>query len=168
MILRLSRPMQLHILVGTVHGHATEVAQALAFLASDQGFDAQVQPMDGLTIEVFATDVLFLLCCSTTGSGDVPDNAQTLYQSLDLQARYLGTTRYGFVALGDISYGESYCGGGKAFDARLQDLGARRIGAFCKIDAMHKDDATTQAVAWWTGWLDHLPARGARLQTTTT
>jgi MioC protein len=151
--------MQLHILVGTVHGNATEVAQTLAFSATDLGFAAQVWPMDDLTIEVFAQDALFLLVCSTTGSGDVPHNAQALYQSLDLQARYLGATRYGLVALGDSSYGDSFCGGGKAFDARLQDLGAQRVGAMCEIDAMQTDDAPTQALAWWTTWVLQLPPR---------
>lgn len=159
MIQGLMRSMQLHILVGTVHGNATEVAQTLAFSAADLGFDAQVRPMDDLTIEVFAQDAVFLLVCSTTGSGDVPDKAQTLFQSLDLQPRYLGTTRYGLVALGDSSYGDSFCGGGKAFDARLQDLGAQRIGAMCEIDAMQADDAPTQALAWWTTWVAQLPTR---------
>ena len=153
------RSMQLHILVGTVHGNATEVAQTLAFCATDLGFDAQVRPMDELTIEVFTQDALFLLCCSTTGSGDVPDNAQTLYQSLDLQPRFLGNARYGLVALGDSSYGDSFCAGGKAFDARLQDLGAQRIGVIGEIDAMQADDAPTQALAWWTHWVAHLPVR---------
>ncbi len=149
--------MQLLILVGTVHGNATEVAQTLAFAAADQGFDAKVLPMDPLTIEVFAQDAVFLLCCSTTGSGDVPDNAQTLYQSLDQQPRYLGSTRYGLVALGDSSYGDTFCGGGKAFDARLQDLGAHRVGEMCEIDAMQSDDALTQALVWWTTWVNRLP-----------
>jgi len=144
--------MQLHFLVGTVHGNATEVAQTLAFSASDLGFAAQVQPMDDLTIDVFSQDALFLLVCSTTGSGDVPQNAQALYQSLDLQPRYLGKLRYGLVALGDSSYGDSFCGGGKAFDARLQNLGAQRMGSLCEIDAMQADDAPTQALDWWTQW----------------
>jgi len=149
--------MQLHILVGTVHSNATEVAQTLAFAAADLGFDARVLPMDALTIEVFAQDAVFLLCCSTTGHGDLPDNAQTLYQSLDLQPRYLGTTSYGLVALGDSSYGDTFCGGGKAFDARLQDLGAQRIGEMCEIDAMQSDDAPTQALVWWAQWAAQLP-----------
>lgn len=149
--------MQLHILVGTVHGNAIEVAQTLAFSAADLGFETQVLPMDGLTIAAFAQDGLFLLCCSTTGNGDVPDNAQALYQSLDLQPRYLGTTRYGLVALGDSSYGDTFCGGAKAFDARLQDLGAQRIGELCQIDAMQADDAPAQALAWWAQWAAQLP-----------
>jgi MioC protein len=153
--------MQLHILVGTVHGNATEVAQTLAFAAADLGFEPQVLPMDGLTIAAFAQDGLFLLCCSTTGHGDVPDNAQALYQSLDLQPQYLGTTRYGLVALGDSSYGDTFCGGAKVFDARLQDLGAQRIGAMCEIDAMLADDAPTQALGWWAEWAAQLPQQQA-------
>ena len=151
--------MQLTLLVGTVYGNARQIAQTLALAAPDYGASAQVLDMQDLTIDVFDTPGLFVLCCSTTGSGDVPDNAQALYNSLDAQARYLGHVRFGLVALGDSSYGDSFCGGGKAFDARLQDLGAQRIGAIGEIDAMQADDAPTQALAWWTQWVTQLPAR---------
>jgi MioC protein len=145
--------MQLHILVGTVHGNATEVARTLAFAAADLGFEPQVLPMDGLTIAAFAQGGLFLLCCSTTGSGDVPDNAQALYSSLDAQARYLGHVRYGLVALGDSSYGDTFYGGAKAFQSRLQDLGAQRMGEACVLDALDAADPDTLALAWFATWV---------------
>jgi MioC protein len=40
--------------------------------------------MDGQDISVFDEDALYLICSSTYGSGDVPDNAARLYDSLDL------------------------------------------------------------------------------------
>jgi len=144
--------MQLTLLVGTVHGNARQIAQTLALAAPDYGASAQVLDMQDLSIAIFDTPGLLILCCSTTGSGDVPDNAQGLYQSLDAQARYLGHVRYGLVALGDSSYGDTFYGGAKAFQNRLQDLGAQLVGEVCILDALAADEPDAVALAWFAAW----------------
>lgn len=154
-----ARPlMQLTFLVGTVHGNARQIAQSLAFAAPDYGVSAQVLDMQGLSIGIFDSPGLFVLCCSTTGSGDVPDNAQALYSSLDAQARYLGHVRYGLVALGDSSYGDTFYGGAKAFQSRLQDLGAHLVGDVCVLDALAAAEPDAVALAWFAAWAQQ--ARG--------
>lgn len=146
--------MQLKILVGTVTGNAMSVAQAIALDASERAAHIEVLPMDGLDIGVFDQDALFLLCCSTTGAGDVPDNAQALYASLLNEPRYLGAVRYGLVALGDAAaHGATFAEGGLKFDAVMQDLGARRIGDICTLDAGSEVDAETAGAEWSRGWL---------------
>jgi len=144
--------MQLTLLVGSVHGNARQIAQTLALAAPDYGASAQVLDMQDLSIAVFDTPDLFVLCCSTTGFGDVPGNAQGLYQSLDALARYLGHVRFGLVALGDSSYGDTFYGGAKAFQNRLQDLGAQLVGEVCVLDALAADDPDTLALAWFATW----------------
>ncbi len=144
--------MQITILVGTMHGNASSVAQALQFCADDIGATIDVLPMDGLDITVFDQPGTFIICTSTTGVGDVPDNAQALFHSLDAQAKYLGHVRYGLVALGDSSYGDSFLGGGKQFDERLRDLGAQRVGEICVLDAMETSQPEDDAVAWLRAW----------------
>lgn len=144
--------MQITILVGTVHGNASNVAQALQLCADDIGATIAVLPMDGLDISVFDRPGAFIVCTSTTGSGDIPDNAQALYHSLDAQAKYLGHVRFGLVALCDSSYGDSFMGGGKQFDERLRDLGAQRVGEICVLDAMEVNEPEEAAVAWLPGW----------------
>lgn len=150
--------MQLTFLVGTVHGNARQIAQTLALAAPDYGASAQMLDMQGLSIDIFDTPGLFVLCCSTTGSGDVPDNAQALYTSLDAQARYLGHVRYGLVALGDSSYGDTFYGGAKAFRNRLQDLGAQLLGEVCVLDALDAAEPDAVALAWFAAWAQQ--ARG--------
>ncbi len=149
--------MQLKILVGTVTGNAMSVAQAIELDGSERIAHIEILPMDGLDIGVFeadAPDALYLLCCSTTGAGDVPDNAQALYASLLSEPRYLGTVRYGLIALGDAAaHGATFAEGGLKFDAALQDLGARRIGEVLTIDAGDEVDAETAATRWWRHWL---------------
>ncbi|WP_326543190.1 flavodoxin domain-containing protein [Pseudorhodoferax sp.] len=146
--------MQLKILVGTVTGNAMSVAQAIELACTDLMADIAVVPMDGLDIGVFTPDALFLVCTSTTGAGDVPDNAQALYASLLGEPRYLGGVRYGVLALGDaVAHAATFAEGGLKFDAALQDLGARRIGEVFTHDACGEVDAETAGVDWCRGWL---------------
>ena len=145
--------MHITLLVGTVHGNATLVAKAIQMAADDAHTTITLLPMDGLDITVFDTPGVFLICTSTTGTGDVPDNAQALYHSLDAQAKYLGHVRYGLIALGDSSYGDSFYGGGRRFDERLQDLGAKRLGDICVLDASDTMQPEEDAIAWFQQWL---------------
>ena len=150
--------MKLKILVGSVTHTAELVAQAIQMECADLANPVEIEPMDGLDISVFdadqAEDVLFLICTSTYGAGDVPDNAQALYQSLDLQPRFLGHVRYGVIALGDsASHAQTLCFGGKLFDARLQDLGAQRSGEICCLDSSDGTLPEAAGAAWCRQWL---------------
>jgi MioC protein len=149
--------MQITLLVGSVHGNASSVAQALHFSADDLAATIDLLPMDELDITVFDRPGIFVICTSTTGSGDLPDNAQALFHSLDAQAKFLGHVRYGLVALGDSSYGDSFLGGGRQMDERLRDLGAQRLGEICVLDAMETTQPEDDAVAWFGPWVANLP-----------
>jgi len=149
--------MKLLILVGTVTNTAEFVAQAIQMDCTDLMDTIEVQLMDGLRAEVFdarpGDPTLYLICSSTYGTGDVPDNAQALYASLAAEPRFLGHVRYGVISLGDSSYPQTFCGGGKRFDERLSDLGAQRIGdVFCH-DASASADPESEATAWARTWL---------------
>jgi len=146
--------MKLKILVGTMTSTADYVAQAIQMDCADLVDAIEVQLMDGLDIGVFdEVDVLYLICTSTYGSGDVPDNARQLYDSLDLQPRFLGHVRYGVIALGDRTYLQTFCFGGRKFDERLQDLGAQRIGEVWCHDASAGTLPEALGTAWCREWL---------------
>ena len=145
--------MQLHILVATMSGNAESVAQALQLACSDAFDPIHIHRMETVDSSIFNEDALFLICSSTYGSGDVPDNGQALYAQLDAEPRYLGHVRYGVISLGDSSYGETFCQGGLKFDARLQDLGAQRVGDVLCHDASGDTVAEDDAVVWCQAWL---------------
>jgi MioC protein len=145
--------MKLKILVGTMTNTAEYVAQAIEMDCADLVDQIEVTPMDGLDISVFDEDALYLICSSTYGSGDVPDNARALYDSMDTAPKYLGHVRYGVIALGDRTYLQTFCFGGKKFDERLTDLGAQRVGDVWCHDASAGTMAESEGTAWCREWL---------------
>ena len=149
--------MKLKILVGTMTSTADYVAQAIQMDCAELIDDIEVQLMDALDISVFdeasAKNAIYLICSSTYGSGDVPDNARALYESMDANPQFLGHVRYGVIALGDRTYLQTFCNGGKRFDQRLQDLGAQRIGDVWCHDASSGTMPESEGVEWCRQWL---------------
>lgn len=141
------------ILVGTVTNTAENVARAIEMGCADLIHPIEVHRMDGLDIRAFDRDALYVICSSTHGAGDVPENARALYESLAIEPKYLGHVRYGVIALGDSVYPQTFCNGGLRFDERLADLGAVRIGDVFRHDASDRTEASAAGVAWCRDWL---------------
>lgn len=163
--------MKLKILVGTMTSTADYVAQAIQMDCADVVADIEVQLMDGLDISVFDNaaeeDAVYLICSSTYGQGDVPDNARSLYDSLDSQPKFLGHVRYGVIALGDRTYLQTFCFGGKKFDERLQGLGAQRVGEVWCHDASAGTLPETEGTEWCRQWLAQVLASTDSTETVT-
>jgi len=149
---------RLTILVGTMTGTAQLVADEVADAVKARGIAAVVVAMDGLDAAIFAGDGAFLVCTSTYGQGDVPDNAQALFADLERAKPDLARVRYGVIGLGDRTYAQTFCFGGKRFDALLQSLGARRIGEPMLHDASAGTIPEEVAVEWIGGWIDRFNA----------
>ena len=145
--------LALTILSGTMTGTAQLVAQELELTLDDEDTRIQAKVMDGQDASVFAEGGLFLICSSTYGQGDVPDNAKGLYESLQSARPDLSNVHYGVIALGDRTYAETFCNGGKRFDQILADLGARRIGDIMLHDASSGTLPEELAVEWTRNWL---------------
>jgi sulfite reductase alpha subunit-like flavoprotein len=145
--------LKLTILVGTMTGTAQLVADEVADALGRDGVAADVVVMDGLDAGVFRDGGAFLICTSTYGQGDVPDNAQKLFADLEVTKPDLARVAYGVIALGDRTYAQTFCFGGKRFDALLQSLGARRIGEAMIHDASAGTIPEEEAVTWIGPWL---------------
>jgi MioC protein len=150
--------MKITILVGTMTGTAQLCAQEME-LALDDG-DTQVETlmMDGLDSSVFSRASVFLVCTSTYGQGDVPDNARALYEHLQQTRPDLSQVRYGLFGLGDRTYAETFNFGGKRFDELLTELGAKRIGERHTHDASSGILPEETALEWCKEWLALLQA----------
>lgn len=145
--------LEITILVGTMTGTAQSVAQEVELTLEDEHTRLKVVPMDGLDAGVFAGGGPFLICTSTYGQGDVPDNARALYESLKSARPNLSHVSYGVIALGDRTYAETFCNGGRRFDAILTELGARRIGDVMLHDASAGTMPEEVATGWSRSWI---------------
>src|SRR5438132_10094209 len=123
-----SMATRITILVGTMTGTAQLCAQEMELTLGDDDTEVETLLMDGLDASVFSRPGVFLVCTSTYGQGDVPDNARALYEDLKAQRPRLRHVRYGVFGLGDRTYAETFNFGGKRFDELLTELGAERIG----------------------------------------
>ena len=142
----------LTILVGTMTGTAELVADEVKDAISAEGVAAEVLAMDKLTPAAFQRPGRFLICTSTYGQGDVPDNARDFFAALETGRPDLAHVEYGVIALGDRTYAQTFCFGGKRFDQLLTSLGAKRLGEILLHDASAGTVPEEVAVEWSRGW----------------
>lgn len=146
--------VEITILVGTMTGTAEMVAQEVQLALESAGNAATIHVMDNLDASVFAAGGTFLICTSTYGNGDVPDNAQALFSSLETERPDLSNITYNIIALGDTTYKDTYCEGGKRFDQLLSELGAKRAGDMLMHDASSGTLPEELAAQWVVPWVE--------------
>ena len=145
------------ILIGTMTGTAEMVAEEVAETLKGRGIDSELKMMEDLDPAVFHGGDVFLICTSTYGQGDIPDNARDFFAAIEAAQPDLSDVRYGVIGLGDSTYSQTFCFGGKRFDALLEKLGAQRVGELLLHDAADGSLPEEEAVGWAEGWAEHLP-----------
>ncbi|MEI5639150.1 MULTISPECIES: flavodoxin [unclassified Pseudoalteromonas] len=121
------------IFVGSMYGNAENLAQDCIEFLNQAGHQANV--IEPPTIEALkqADNILFI--SSTTGSGDIPDNLLPLFLQMQSEFPMLTDKQVAVIALGDSSYGDTYCGAGKQIDELIGELNATRVQPRLDIDA---------------------------------
>ena len=141
------------ILIGTITGTAELVAEDVSPILEDAGYDVETLDMNDLTPAVFKENELVLICTSTYGQGDVPDNAMDFFEQLDVMQPDLSGLRYGVIGLGDSTYADTYNQGGARFDTLLRELGAERVGEGMAHNASSDELPEEAGVAWAREWI---------------
>ena len=144
------------ILVGTESGNAQMVADLLREELAKDGHAVEVVAKAKGGAARLARPGVVLVCCSTHGEGELPENIRPLYDELARTRPDLSHLRYGVIALGDQSYRETFCRGGKTIDALLASLGAERIGERLEIDACTQPLPDEEALDWAKEWVSLL------------
>ena len=125
----------LAILFGSQTGNAAGLAEKTAKLATNYGLVPTVYDMDGFDPASLANHKRTLIITSTWGEGEMPDNAETLWQSVNSQSPSLAGVSFSICAIGDTSYDE-YCKAGLDWDGIYESLGASRVHPIqlCDVD----------------------------------
>lgn len=143
----------IQIIVGTVNGTAWKAAQSAAAILNALGHQSQVneepRPQDLLR----NPEEMLLICCSTTGDGEVPRNIYPVYSALDNETLDLSGRHYAVIALGDRGF-PRFAHAGLLLEDALYRSGARPIGNMLTIDAQQDDRPHFTAALWAKSWLE--------------
>jgi flavodoxin len=136
----------LKIISGTVYGNAQHVAEQVEENLAEQGIDCELE--SDPSVNDFTDADAILVITSTTGQGDVPPNVEFAFSDLKDEAPQLNGKPFAVAALGDSSYGESFCGAGKQFYSLLQELQGNAVADMLAVDAMETLEPEKDVVEW--------------------
>ncbi|GEK09238.1 flavodoxin [Pseudoalteromonas sp. McH1-7] len=145
---------KISIFVGSMYGNAENLANDSAELLNQAGHEAHVVEPATLADLKQAENILFI--SSTTGAGDIPDNLLPLFLQMQSEFPMLTGKQVAVIALGDRSYGDTYCGAGKQIDALVEELNATRVQARLDIDACEHFEPWEPAKPWLQSLADKL------------
>lgn len=159
--------ISLPILYGSQTGTAEQLAKRMAAEAGKREFEPCVLEMNAFAKLDLKKEKRLLLVTSTWGDGDPPDNATAFWNFLNSSdAPRLEHLEYSVLALGDRNYA-NFCAAGKKMDARLEQLGARRIHECAECDTDYEAPAKSWMEAVW-GKLNVSPNESATPEPTAT
>ncbi len=131
----LSGDRSIAIFFGSQTGNAAGLAEKTAKMAVNYGLEPTVFDMDGYDPAAFSSHKRILIITSTWGEGEMPDNADALWNATVASNPPLANVHFSVCAIGDTSYDE-YCKAGLDWDEKFKALGATCIEEIklCDVD----------------------------------
>ncbi|MCS5735685.1 flavodoxin domain-containing protein [Herbiconiux daphne] len=142
--------MTIRVLYGTESGNSEMIAEDVAIVLEQHGTVAVADLQDTDPGSLSPAD-LYIIICSTYGEGELPASAQPFVDRLVELRPQLDGVHYAIFGLGDSGYADSYSKGSEYLAARLDSLGAVRVGEYGRHDAAGFDDASEIATEWVRG-----------------
>jgi len=141
----------IRILTGSVYGAALMTARKVKEELEADGHTVALLENPEL-VDITDNDDALLVCTSTTGDGEIPDNLLPFYVDLREQLPQQPGRPFGIIVLGDSSYGDTFCGAGDLMEEALLETAARKLGETLKIDALETIDPEDEAAPWAKTW----------------
>ncbi len=144
-----AEPPSLLVMYGSQTGTAEQLARRFAKEAAKRGYAPRVAELNAFASVDFAKETRLIIVTSTWGDGDPPDNAAGFWQHFNSAAApSVDHLSYSVLALGDKTYSD-FCGAGKKFDERLEQLGAKRIHPRAECDVDYEGTAKAWMESLW-------------------
>lgn len=139
--------MYVDIIVGTMLGATEYVADRLAEHLNEVGIHYAIHLAPN--IEDLTPGSFWLVCTSTHGAGELPDNIQAFAKQL--KHTELSNQLFAIVGLGDSSY-DTFCQGAKSLEQLLKEQGAICVEKPKHIDVLTHPVPEDNAVEWFESW----------------
>ena len=137
----MTQALPILILYGSQSGNSEEIAVQAGKAAISHGLTATVKAMDETSTSEISASNRVLICCSTWGDGEQPDNAIELFEAVESSnIDYLENVNFAVLALGDTAF-DLFCEAGIQWDEILEKKGAKRINDRIDCDVDYEDDA---------------------------
>lgn len=143
---------QIHILVGSMLGGTEYVADMLNDALNNHGAESQVHTEFDDIEQLISHDHFWLICTSTHGAGDIPDNIYPLLEFLQ-QRPALHQQYYDVIGIGDSSY-DTFNHAALTLDEELEQCGAIRTSEPLLIDVQRDPLPEEPALEWLSEWYD--------------
>lgn len=137
---------KLSIFVGSVYGNATHVANEAKEKAENLGFDVEL--FEDPSVADFTNAEIVVFITSTTGQGDLPPNIEFFIEDIKSAFPLMEQKPFAVAALGDSSYGDSFCGAGEQVFALLEELQGKAMAPMLRVDAIETLEPEKDVVAW--------------------
>lgn len=140
--------MKYEIIVGSVLGATEYVAEAVKARLEEGDHQANIhfQP----NFSDISQQAIWIICTSTHGAGDLPDNIQTFADQL--KNKNLQNINYLIIGLGDSSY-DTYCYGAIEMEKRMDEANAKQLAEPVHIDVLNHPIPEDTALEWLSNWL---------------
>ncbi|MEO0569744.1 MAG: flavodoxin domain-containing protein [Pseudomonadota bacterium] len=149
--------MKVEFLHGTETGTAEIVCEDLEEAVSDR-VDTKVTSLEDMDVSSFQDDTLYVVVCSTFGSGDLPSTAEPFFDALKGTKPDLSHVRFAMFGLGDKTFGETYNQGSEKLAEALIECKAQMVGERGMADASSADMPEEVALPWLEGILEQAAA----------
>ena len=132
------------IIVGTMLGAAEYVADAIAEKLDASGHTHTIHAEPNL--DEIKTESTWIVCTSTHGAGELPDNFQPFAKQLE--GADLSAVNAYVIGLGDTSY-DTFCFGAKEMEKYIKNAGGTLITDALYIDVLEHPIPEEAAVEWF-------------------
>ncbi len=140
-----------NIIIGSQMGSAEYVGEQLAEQLISQGITTEVHDQPDFS-QIDQANTIWLLCTSTYGAGDYPENLLPFINDLN-QVDDLKRLKFSVIGLGDTSY-DTYNLAGRNLEQLLISKGAECTAPRLELNILDEELPEDTALAWLPEWIE--------------
>ncbi|MBB1334071.1 FMN-binding protein MioC [Pseudoalteromonas sp. SR44-5] len=142
-----------NIIIGSQMGSAEYVGEQLAEQLVTQGITTEVHDQPNFS-QINQENTIWLLCTSTYGAGDYPENLLSFVEDIN-QVNDLKGLKFSVIGLGDTSY-DTYNLAGRNLEQLLVSKGAQCIAERLELNILDEELPEDTALAWLPSWIEQI------------